>query len=437
MALALGLALSAPAALAAQAGTCVLEFPPNQTTRFTSQRTPSGGYNTFLGGGVLAVCRGQSLQLRADSAEYYQDSGVLFLLGNVHYTEPRTTVDADRMTYWTAEERLLAEGKVVASMPNGTRMTGPRAEYWRPVPRVRTRSRMVATGRPTVQLVETDSAGRPGEPVQVIANQVVTEADSLVYASGRVEITRPDVVATGDSAYMDSGREFARLMRSPRIEGRGERPFTLSGAVIDLFSRERRLERVLSVTNARAVSEDITLAADTIDMRMSENRLQRAHAWGASRARATSPTNDIVADSIEVVMPAQRLREVRAIGGAFAQTEPDTTKIRNGERDWIRGDSLIARFDTLVAPSDTSSKPRVRELVAQGGASSLHQIPSNQGPDAAPSVNYVRGKTITIAFSDQQVRSVTVVEQAAGLYLEPARGGTAATREPPVTGDRP
>ena len=35
---------------------------------------------------------------------------------------------------------------------------------------------------------------------------------------------------------------------------------------------------------AHAVSEDLNLTSDTIDLRVNTNRLQRAYAWGASRA---------------------------------------------------------------------------------------------------------------------------------------------------------
>ena len=414
----------------ARAGRCVIEFPPNQnvSTRASLTRTPSGGYNQYLGGGMVAVCRAQGMTLRADSAEYYADAGLIYLIGNVHYTEPRTTVDSDRMTYWQNDERLLAEGNVVATMPNGTRMRGPRAEYFRPSPGVRPRARLVATGRPTVTLVQADARGRPGEPVTIIANQVVTEADSLVYATGRVEITRPDLLATADSAFLDSGREFARLMRAPTIIGKGDRPFTLRGRVIDIFSRNRLLERVLAAGSGRAESQDIELVADTIDMRLTNNLLQRAYAWGSSRARATSPTQDIVADSIDVTMPAQTVREVRAVGKAFAEAVPDSTKIRSLERDWLRGEIIVARFHP-VATGDTASRPQIRDLLATGDASSLYQIATSEGRDNAPAMNYVRGRTIAVDFRNQAVHTVTVTEQAVGLYLAPVPG-PGASRAP-------
>jgi hypothetical protein len=36
-----------------------------------------------------------------------------------------------------------------------------------------------------------------------------------------------------------------------------------------------------------------------------------------------------------------------------------------------------------------------------------------------PAINYSRGSQIVVGFADQQARTVTVREQAVGLYLDP------------------
>ena len=428
-ALGLAVALSA-AAVDAQGGgrqRCVLDFDALRAegARTSLARAPSGNYNTFIGNGAIYRCAGQGNELRADSTEYYGDAGVLYLIGNVRYTEPRMSATSSRMTYYQADDRLLAEGNVVANMEGGTVMRGPRVEYWRTTPS-RPRARLFAPGRPRMQLVERDSAGRPQPPVDVVANTIAMEGDSLVYAGGRVEITRPDLLAKGDSAFLDSGREYARLMRQPAIESRGDRPFTLVGGLIELWSRQRKLERVLAARDAVANSDSMRIASDTIDMRLVANRLQRAYAWGPSRARVTSPERDITADSLDVHMPNQQLREVRALRGAYAATRVDTTRIRSTERDWLRGDSIVARFDS-VAAADTTSRPRPRDVVAMGSASAFYQVPARAGPSAPPALNYVRGGTITVELDSAEVQTVTVIGQASGIYLEPA-GDTAAVR---------
>ena len=396
-------------------------------------RQPSGQFNWWLGQRVRGTCAAQQITVEADSVEFYGDTRLLYLIGNVDYREPRLTLKSQRLTYWLNDEHLRAVGNVDATLPSGTKLTGPEADYYRPAPGIRTMSRMVAPGRPTILLMETDSAGRPSEPTTLVANTVVMNNDSLVYAAGRVVITRSDVVAHADSAFMDGGREYARLMRAPRIEGRGDDPFRLTGSLIELHGSQRALSRVLSSGAARAVSDDVTLTSDTLDLRLANSEIERVFAWGPSRARAVSPEYDIVADSLDIQMPGQRVREVFAVRNAFAQSNPDSTRLRSTEKDWLRGDTIVARFDTLAAPGDTSSRPRIRDLIARGNASSFYQVATREGRTAVPGVNYVRGRVITVMFENQAVETVRITEQAAGVYLEPPApvlGDTANTRTP-------
>jgi hypothetical protein len=405
---------------------CQLNFPNTPASRvFLVKDAATNRYNTFVGGGVVGKCAGQDVTLYADSAEFYDTIKLYYLFGNVRYREARVNIDADRVTYFLQEERILAEQNVRATLPSGSSMTGPEAEYLRPVAPIRTVAQLKATRRPTFKLVQKDSTGKPSDPATLVANRVNVVDDSAYYAGGDVDITRPDIHATSDSAYMAEVRQYARLIRRPQIEGKGERKFTLRGRAIDLFSKNRLLERVLSVDSANAISGDLDLRSDSIDMRVTDNKLTRAYAWGPTRAKAVSPDRTILADSLDVQMPNQRVSEVHAIGSAYAETTPDSTKLKSEQRDWLKGDTIVAAFDSALA-SDTSSRPRIKQLVADGNASSFYQIPSNKGPTERPSLNYVRGKSITVSFLDQEVQSVIVDEQAAGVFLEPVSDTTAA-----------
>jgi lipopolysaccharide export system protein LptA len=418
---AVALALAASESLAAQearSGQCVFTFRSRTGSPANFVRLPSGQYNWYIGRRPEGECRAQQITVVADSVEYYGDARLLYLIGNVDYREPRLTLRSRRLTYWLNDEHLRAEGNVDATLPSGTKLTGPEADYYRPAPGIRTSSRMVAPRRPTILLVETDSTGRPSDPTTLIANTVIMDNDSLVYASGRVVITRTDVVARGDSAFMDGGREYARLMKTPQIDGKGNDPFTLTGTLVELYGSQRALSRVVSSGKARAVSRDVTLTADTLDLRLTDSEMDRVYAWGRSRARAVSPEYDIVADSLDVRMPGQRVREVFAVRDAFAQSTPDSTRVRSTEKDWLRGDTIVARFDTTSPPQDTTRRPRIRDLVAHGNARSFYQVATREGRDALPAINYVRGRVITVTFEDQEVRQVGITEQAAGVYLE-------------------
>lgn len=442
---AVGLPAQQPGAPPAPTGQCRLNFSARDTTsppRVTSTRQPSGQFNSFIGGGVIAHCPAQGMTLIADSAEYYGDSRLLHLIGHVHYTEPRLTLDSDLADYYMAEERLEAQGNVHTRLPSGTTLDGPQVQYLRAVAGIRTAASMTAPGRPTIKVVEKDSTGKPAEPMTVIANTVTMQGDSLVYASGQVEITRPDVIARGDSAWMDSGREYARLMRKPSITARGDRPFVLTGMVIDLYGHNRLLDRVLAQGSARGVSKDATLTADTLQFAMADGRLQQVNGWGTSRAHASNPTYDIVADSLDVHMPDQHLREIRALRQAFAQSVPDTTRVHTAEHDWLRGDTIFAFFDTTARTTgDSASQPQLHELRSSGDASSFYQIAPRDTAAVNPAMNYVRGEQITVNFADRQVQNVNIVGKAAGVYLDPlprtptdtTRRDTTARAAPAVT----
>lgn len=416
-------ALLAPMLLAAQQPvrerSCNLDLFNYDTTTTLAIKLPSGQYNSYYGRGIRGRCTNTDQRLSGDSLEAMGDTKFYVIVGRAHYEEKRIRLDADRIYYFQVEERVLAEGNVVAVTEKGTTMRGPRAEYFRAAPGLRGESRLLATGRPVTKLSPDDAGGDPTDTVEVIADQVTEVADSLMYAGGSVVITRPDLIATSDSATMNGGTEWARLDGRPRIEGRGESVFTLVGRRVDLWSRDRRLERVLSADSAKATSEDVTLASDTIDLRLADQKLARAYAWGLSRARAKATDRNILADSIDVVMPGQVLRELRAVRGAYASSRTDSSKFVSAEDDWLRGDTIVASFDSVRAAGDTAAKPVIRVINASGAAASFYQVASSQGPKASPNLNYVKGRAITVNFgADRAVSRVTVREQSSGIYLE-------------------
>lgn len=399
--------------------TCNLELFNYDSTTTLAIKLPSGQYNSYYGRGVRGRCSNTDQRLNGDSLEAMGDLKTYTLIGRAHYEEKRVRLDADRITYLQQDERILAEGNVVAVTEKGTTLRGPIVEYYRAAVGLRAESRLFASGRPVTRISPSDAGGETADTVQMIANQVLDVADSMVYAGGDVIISRPDLTATSDSATLDSPREFARLSGRPRIEGKGESIFTLVGKQIDLWSRNRRLERVLSSKEAKATNEDMTLHADSIDLRLVSQKLSKAYAWGKSRAQAHATDRDIFADSIHIEMPDQLLRELRAVGTAIAKSRTDSTKFVSTEEDWLRGDTLVAVFDSVKAAGDSTARPVIQRIFANGNAASLYQVASSEGAKTAPNLNYVKGKAITVQFGDDRaVQTVSVREQASGIYLE-------------------
>ncbi len=392
------------------------------TTRVQSVTTPTGGRNMYIGGIVDATCAGQGNRLLADSAEHFTERGLLILYHNVRYTEPRMTMTSDRMFYYTNEERIVAEGNVQGRSASGTRFAGPQIEYFRAKPGVRVESSWIATGRPFVRMSPTETGGArsavssASDSTDLTANRVLSRNDSLVWASGAVEIDRHDMRATSDSAFLDNGTEFARLLRDPKVVGKGEDPFTLTGIVIDTWSRERQLQRVVAGGSARAVSDSLTLTSDTLDLRFADQQIERIHSWGG-RAVANGAAQRIESDSMDILMPQQTLSELRAVGRAEARSRVDTSRVITDEMDWIAGDTVHARFERVTDSAGVEGS-RMKEVRALGNARSFYQVPPAGGVRGAPNLSYSRGRIITVLFESGEMSTVNVIDKASGIYLE-------------------
>jgi len=416
---------------------CVLdmtESPPE--TRLLYSRINETISNTFVGGGFVGRCQGENNRLRADSAEQFQAAGIVNLYGNVVYEEPnKMQITATHATYFTREGRLYADGNVVATqLATGSTFMGPSIEYFRSTPE-RPFSRLVAPSRSTATLIEKDSAGRKSPPTIVEANRFEDAGDSLLMAWGDVRIDREKINATSDSAAFDKVTEKSRLIRSARIVNRDTaQRFTLVGDTIDMFSKARKLDRVVARHKSVATRSDLILNAEVIDIRLKEQELEEAFAFGAGRAKATTPQQDVMADSMRIRLADKQVREVRAVGDAMALGSPDSLKITTKDKDVLRGDSIFAFFDSTAADSaktaapapaaaaksDSNTGPKVKEIRALGNASSLFHIASSKGRQAPPSINYVRGVRIYVNFDTGAVRDVRVDSAASGVYLEPA-----------------
>lgn len=402
------------------------------TTRLSTDSIPGVGEVIYVGGGVIIKCPSRQITLKGDSAQQYADHDQM--IGDAVYDEPRVHLTADFLNYFSADERVTAAGNVHGRLPSGSTLVGPQAEWLRAAPRIREHSRMRAIARPTITIIEHDSTGKAAEPMTVVADSVLVDNDSLVYGSGQVQINRPNLEATGDSAYIDQGAETMRLMKKPVLHGTAQRPFTLTGGVIDMFSKNRKLQRVLSRPNAVAVSDSMTLKSDTIDLRIHDDQLDHAYAWSGgdsthagNRARVISPSQNLTADSLDVSMPNQHVQLVYAVRRALAEGRPDTTRFRLDKPDtlnWLQGDTIIAHFDTVPA-KDTTKNPTIRQLVALGNASSLFHMAPSDTSIHRPAINHVVARIITVDFDKQQVSTVTTVDSVQGIYLEPQPDSTA------------
>jgi hypothetical protein len=289
------------------------------------------------------------------------------------------------------------------------------------VPRVRSIEELNAIKGPTVTIA---ARNKNEKPVVVNANTIYMRGDSVIYASRNVVIDRADLIAKSDSAFVDgrTGNETMRLMFNPSVEGREGRKFKLQGDVIDAYSKDRKLQRVVSRGKGHATSDDLDIVADTIDLRMSNDKMERAIAWNRTgQAKATATGEVITADSIDVHMPGQKLRVVYAVRNARAEADADTVRLRTTERDWLRGDVLTAWFDS-TATKDTSHTPPLDRILTTHKADSAqayYHMPASEPACKEAAISYVRGREILIDFDNRKIGIVSVRDSVVGMYLEP------------------
>src|SRR5438132_6597914 len=384
-----------------------------------------GETNVFAGGGVLAHCEGSGSTLAADSVAWFADVSRFDMLGQrnpVHIRDTVMILDATTAAYFLRQERLEAHKNVVAvNRTTGSVLRGPNLTYYRAVKGVRDTLEMYASGRPTIEYRATADTGG-GEPYVIVADRVRFKGNDRMWGGGQVTIDRSDFAARGDSMQLDQAAGFAVLVGKPRVEGKGARPYTLTGTRIELGLQGRDIRLVKALGDGVATSADWRLTADTIHLHVDRKKLQQAFAWGPKdsvHARAVSSATTIRADSLALDVPDQVLTEVRAFGHAFSTLKRDSTAKRDSTPDWITGDSLTAHW-VQNADSAGSGQPKskLHRLVSRGSARVFtHQY--NQR-DSLPSLNYSRGAMIDIALAGGKITRVTVTGKADGVQLEPA-----------------
>ncbi|PYO73252.1 MAG: hypothetical protein DMD67_15895, partial [Gemmatimonadetes bacterium] len=265
-----------------------------------------------------------------------------------------------------------------------------------------------------------------------VADRVRFKGNDKMWGGGRVTIDRSDFAAQGDSMQLDQPAGFGVLVGKPAMEGKGARPYKLTGTRIELGLAGRELRRVKALGDGVATGSDWRLTADTIDLRLERRKLQRAFAWGPKdsvRSRAVSTTTTIRADSLALDLPDEVLTEARAFGHAFSTSKKDSTK--NADVVWIAGDSLIARW-TQVPDSASAPKTRLHELISRNNARALTHVQSEHDT-AGPSINYSRGTVIRVVLKRDKVDTVTVTGHADGVQLEHRPPAPDTTKHPTPT----
>jgi len=404
---------------------CVFQID-NVDRQGAVNETPAGT-NYFAGGNVRLSCRGTQITMQSDSVAAYAGNVVQFI-GNVHYRDSTLTMDADNGTYYKVGERWEARGHVnTHNLSTGSTLVGPSLDYYRVVKGVRDTMEMYAIGRPKIDYVEADSAGgRKLEPYVIVADRVRFKGNDRIWAGGKVTIDRSDFAARSDSMRLDTGTgsDGTLIGGEPVLRGIGADSFRLTGKQIDLALQQRELNKVAAKGQGHAVNRDWDLTADTIAIDLKTRKIERTLAWGATtRPYAVSTSYAMRADSLALDSPGQLLQEVRGYRKAWLGGTVDTA---TKERDWMKGDTVIAHF----TPSDSAGRKRavLSQIEARAAAQSYH-LDKNARVPRRPSINYARGDAIVVTMKhapDGGVDRVDIHGKVDGIQLEASGDTTSA-----------
>ncbi len=412
-----------------QSGRCIFQID-NVDRQGAVNETPNGT-NYFAGGNVRLRCRGTQISIQSDSVAAYGGSVVQFI-GSVKYRDSTVTMDADRGTYYKAGERWEARGRVQThNLTTGSSLAGPSLDYFRAVKGVRDTLEMYAVGRPSIDYIPADSASRQAEPYVIVGDRVRFKGDDRIWAGGKVTIDRSDFAARSDSMRLDTGKgsDGALIGGDPVLRGLGPDSFRLSGKRVDLKLANREINRLVARGSAHAVSRDLDLVADTIALDLEQKKLVHTFAWGdPSRTFANSSAYAMRAESLAIDSPGQQLREVRGFRTAWLGGAVDTL---SKERDWMRGDTIVAQF----ASADSAGKSRavLSRIEARKLAQSYHLDPNARAPER-PSINYARGDVIIVTMHPPETGGVDRVDvrgKVDGVQLEAMSDTVAAPADSP------
>jgi hypothetical protein len=413
-----------PSAPAVQTQRCTFQVD-NVDRQGSVIETPTGT-NYFAGGNVRLSCRGQRISMQSDSVAAYGGTVVQFI-GNVKYRDSTLTMDADFGTYYKVGERWEARGRVATrNLKSGSSLTGPSLDYFREVKGVRDTLEMYAVSRPKIRYFAEDSAvAKEVEPYIIVADRVRFKGSDRLWGGGKVTIDRSDFAARGDSLRLDTGAgsDGTLIGGEPTLRGLGPDSFQLSGRRIDMGLERRELKRLVAKGAGHAVNRDWDLVADTIVLDLKQRKLEQTLAWGKqTRPFASSPQYAMRADSLALDTPGQKLREVRGFGAAWLGGDVDSV---SKDRDWMKGDTLVAQF--AARDSAGTARSVLSRIVARRGAQSYH-LDHNAKAPLRPSINYARGDAIVVTMRTPPADGVERVDirgKVDGVQLEAAADSTA------------
>lgn len=251
-----------------------------------------------------------------------------------------------------------------------------------------------------------------------------------------------------DADTLDLTLDSSKVQRA-QAWGHHRRPDAVSGThtivadSLDIHMPDQLVRLVWAWGDARMVTRDTSVhpavARDTAAPAAAAPRRMTATLDSLLRAKGAHPTSAPAAPATQgaAAVPAAGPRRDssaagrdttarRAAAGDTAATKPTASDSMTrgavaGGEDWLLGDSL--RADFLVRRDSTTGKPKseLHHLTSYADARALYHVESSDTVKSCGrrGINYSRGARIDIAMDSSHAKTVDVVGQADGMYLEP------------------
>ncbi|MFL5386677.1 MAG: OstA-like protein [Longimicrobiaceae bacterium] len=352
--------------------------------------------------GPLLVRCANGEELRADSAVIYQASNEVQLFRRVDYQDPTRSLTSDQATYNSQTGRLYATGNVVfVDKQKGSTLRGPELEYYRAMAG-RPESQMTATQRPHVTVRPRNSgstsganASRRRDPMEIDADRVTSVGDRLLTAIGNVVINDNGTRSTAEEAFYDQAAEHVELRRNAHVDNE---KYKLQGELIVSDLKDGSVSKVVAQTNARLVSERLTVNGPQLQLFFERDLLQRMVSGQVPGAAPPRDTARAVAapDSAARTQPARPAAAPPAAPPAAAPGRPPV---------------VIGR-----APGDTSTTNPTRPVQVGDSAARAERPPL---PPGFRSVAVAKGfrmeaDSLEAILPEQRLRRVNAVGSARG-----------------------
>jgi lipopolysaccharide export system protein LptA len=473
---------------------CDLLPNPTRQLNITNSGTPTESWYVTE---AEFVCPG-GRRLVAQTATYSLGAGQITLNGNVQIDDAESTLRSQFAQYFTETEQLHARTNVVLrETRNGSVIMSELLDVYQET--ADRESLLIATGgRPrAIIFQQTGAAGTPPAQGAAPAEPLSAAADTAAPPplSSTIDATVP---ATRDSTIIDA--QEIRITGGDAFRGTGSAvlrrdSLTATGHAIEFSDASRRLdvmgdavvqlpsqelhgdtitatvdaedqiEAVLAKHAASLTAENMNVTAPAIRLLFTNGGIERLVAMNweaapgaapAARPHVESDAFALDADSIDVRAPDQQITEAVAIGDARGERIlPDSLQALLPEatpevlallsRDWMRGDTVRARFaPNPRAEVDSTADATVMEQLAAHGrqAQSMYSVRDENEPEKKLSFNYLLSSYIEVNFADGEVSTVSAAGDAKGVYLQPAEAvratgsGTLGAAPPPPGANR-